>query len=90
MAPRQHSKNNIQLFWGAALVLMGVAVFFRLQQVMPKLAEMGLSDFAIGFFRVCLYIIGFVLVGGGVRKWIQHFNPDKESSGNTRSDSSED
>ena len=86
MAPIKRPNNNIQLAWGAALILMGVAVFFRLPQVVPKLTEMGLPAFTIGFFRICLYIIGFVLVGGGVRKWILHFNQKETSSGVPRSD----
>jgi hypothetical protein len=80
MEPTNRSKNNIQLIWGAALILVGISVFFRVPMVVPKLTAMGLSGATIGFFSVCLYIIGFVLVGGGVRKWIQHFRPEEKSS----------
>jgi hypothetical protein len=90
MEPTKRSKNNTQLIWGAALILMGIGIFFRLPQVMPKLDAMGLSAFTIGFFRICLYLIGFILVGGGVRKWIQHFNPEEKSSGVKPSDNGDD
>jgi uncharacterized membrane protein HdeD (DUF308 family) len=90
MEPRKRSHNTTQLIWGAVLVLMGVAVFFRLPQVVPKLAEMGQSEFTIGFFRICLYIIGFILIGGGIRKWIQHFQPAEKSSGVSSSDNEDD
>jgi hypothetical protein len=81
MEPTKRSTNNIQLIWGAALILVGVSVFFKVPLVVPKLKAMALSEGTIGFFSVCLYIIGFILVGGGVRKWIQHFKPEDESSG---------
>lgn len=64
---------------------MGVAVFFKVPQVVPKLQEMGQSDFTITFFRICMYIMGVILVGGGVRKLIQHFKPDEDASGDSPS-----
>ena len=78
--------NNYQLIWGAALILMGIAVFFRLPQVVPKLAAMGQSEVTIGFIRICFYIIGFILVGGGIRKVLLHFKAEEEASGDNPSD----
>lgn len=89
MEPTRPTNRNAQLVWGAALILMGIAVFFRLPQVVPKLAAMGQSDFTIGFIRVCFYIIGFILVGGGARKMIQHLKQDDKSVGDTPSDNEE-
>jgi len=68
METPRHSKNNVQLVWGLALILMGVAVFFRIPQVMPKFAEMWQSATTIGFIRACFYLMGFLLVGGGTKK----------------------
>jgi len=91
MKPEKQSKISIQLIWGGALILMGVAVFFRVPQVMPKLAEMGQSATTIGFIRVCFYLMGFILVGGGLKKVINHYksvdheteqNPNDKNSGN--------
>lgn len=81
MEPTKRNNTNIHLIWGAALVLMGVAVFFKVPQVVPKLEAMGQSDFTIGFFRICIYIMGFILVGGGVRKLILYFKPEETDSG---------
>ncbi len=64
---------------------MGVAVFFKVPQVVPKLEEMGKSEFTITFFRICMYIMGIILVGGGVRKLIQHFKPEENASGDSPS-----
>lgn len=65
-------KNSMQLVWGTALVIVGIAVFFRIPQVIPKLAEMGQSAATIGFVRICFYLMGTILVGGGAKK-IMHF-----------------
>jgi len=62
-------------------VFMGVAVFFKVPHVVPKLEAMGKSEFTITFFRICIYIMGIILVGGGVRKLIQHFKPVEDGSG---------
>ncbi len=59
---------------------MGVAVFFKVPQVVPKLEAMGQSGFAITFFRICIYTMGVILIGGGVRKLIQHFKPEEGTS----------
>ena len=74
------SNDKVQLIWAAALILMGVAVFFRIPQVMPKLAEMGHSAATIGFVRVCFFIIGFLLVGGGVKKLMHQFKPNENKT----------
>jgi hypothetical protein len=60
---------------------MGVAVFFRIPQVLPKLAEMGQSATSVGFIRVCFYVLGFILVGGGLRKIMGQLKPDETNSG---------
>ena len=81
MEPTKRKNTNIQLIWGAALTLMGVAVFFKVPQVVPKLEAMGQSAFTITFFRICIYIMGLILIGGGIRKLIQHFKPEEDPSG---------
>jgi hypothetical protein len=84
-SPRR-SKKNAQLIWGAALTLMGIAVFFRIPQVMPKLIEMGQADSTILFIRICFYILGFLLVGGGVKKIVSHIRADESSNGSVPND----
>jgi hypothetical protein len=83
---QKQSKRNFQLIWAGALILMGVAVFFRIPQVMPKLAEMGQSATTIGFIRICFYILGFILVGGGLKKIVDHFKPEETKSGGDPND----
>lgn len=59
---------------------MGAAVFFRIPQVMPKLIQMGISDTAVLTVRICFYLIGVLLVGGGIRK-ITQYATQKEKDG---------
>ena len=69
------AKNNpqiLKLTWGVALILVGVAVFFRIPQVIPQLVQMGQSTTAVWFVRICFYLIGFLLIGGGINKIVQY------------------
>lgn len=77
MRTPDQSKNKVQLIWAGALILMGIAVFFRIRQVVPTLIEMGHSDTTVGFIQVCFYIIGCLLVGGGVKKVMHQFKPNE-------------
>jgi uncharacterized membrane protein HdeD (DUF308 family) len=75
-----NSKSNIQLIWGIALLLVGLAVFFRIPQVMPRIAQLeGFSEI-LPFIRVCFYFMGVILVGGGIRKIWLHFQRAKNVS----------
>jgi hypothetical protein len=80
------SKKKTQLIWGAALTLMGVAVFFRIPQVMPKLVEMGQSESTILFIRICFYIMGILLVVGGIKKVMNHIDAGERANGSASND----
>lgn len=89
MNDRQQIKNKIQLIWGAALILVGIGVFVRIPQVMPKLAQMGQSPATIGFVRICFYIMGIILLGGGIKKIINYINPTTTESSDKSTGSGE-
>jgi len=73
MPEKRQLKNHGQLLWGVALLVMGVAVFFRTHQVIPKLQEMNHASATLVFIRICFYLIGIILVGGGIKKILRHF-----------------
>ena len=75
------NKSVVQRTWGAALVIMGIGVFFRIPQVMPELREAG--AFASGdlLFRVGFYLLGILLVGGGLRKLYLSFRGTTQPPG---------
>ena len=68
-----HLKSTGQLIWGIALVLMGIALFIRIPQVMPKIAQIESFAYFIPFIRFCFYFMGLILIGGGVKKVYGHF-----------------
>ena len=61
-------KNQFQLIWGGVLILAGIAVFFRIPQVMPELGEIGSFSLTLPFIRISLYLLGLLLVAGGIKK----------------------
>lgn len=55
--------------WGVMLVLAGVGVFFRVEQVLPRIEAHFEYFTAIRWFvRFSFYLMGVVLIGGGIRK----------------------
>ncbi len=61
-------RRKIQLIWGAALVMAGLGVFYRIPQVMPKVSEIAFFAGAPGIVKFCFYVLGFLLVYGGGKK----------------------
>jgi len=92
MKTNSRTKNNVQvvkLAWGAALIMVGVAVFFRIPQVIPKLVEMGQSATTVWFIRICFYLMGILLVGGGIKKISQYIRPEDSADEERSTDEGE-
>jgi len=62
------NKRIFHIVWGIALVLAGVGVFYRIPQVMPKVEKIKQFSSAIFFIRFCFYLLGILLVWGGIKK----------------------
>jgi hypothetical protein len=73
-------KNSAQMIWGCALVLAGVGVFIRIPQVMPKIAQIESFANATGVIRVCFYLMGIFLIGGGIQKVYRYVKSSKPDS----------
>jgi len=71
-------KNKVQLLWGMALMLMGLGVFYRIPQVMSRISSYEESSIQIMFIRFCFYLVGVMLLGGGVRKLYYFFKKDSD------------
>ncbi len=56
-----------QLLWGCALLLMGLAFFFRIPEVMQQLAEKE-HFFGTWYVRLSMYLVSIMLIGGGGKK----------------------
>jgi len=61
-------KALFHIAWGCVLTLFGVAVFFRIPQVMPRIEQIEHFSSVIGFIRFCFYLLGALLIGGGIKK----------------------
>lgn len=62
------------MIWGVLLVIAGVGVFFRIPQVMPEIKKIEYFSSAIFFIQFCFYLMGILLIGGGVKKIYHHFS----------------
>lgn len=82
MKKRLRKNTNIQLVWGAALTLVGIGVFIRIPQVMPQLEQMEQFTDVMWFVRFCFYLIGVILIGGGLKKLYHHFQPVEKARTN--------
>ncbi len=56
-----------QLLWGCALLLMGLAFFFRIPEVMQQFAEKE-HFFGAWYVRLSMYLVSIMLIGGGGKK----------------------
>ncbi|OQY12888.1 MAG: hypothetical protein B6I31_02370 [Desulfobacteraceae bacterium 4572_19] len=52
---------------------MGFGVFYRIPQVMPKIEEFQNSSFILFFIRLCFYLMGIILIGGGAKKLYNNY-----------------
>ena len=75
------TRNNFQLLWGIALVLAGLGVFYRIPQVMPRVREISYFSGIMPFIYFCFYLLGALLVGGGVKKLIGIFRRRSDDDG---------
>ncbi len=73
------TKTLIQRVWGVALVLAGAGIFFAMPEKVSQLRQMNLSSFSIYFTQFCFYLIGVLLIGGGLKKIYRNYrNPEEK------------
>ena len=62
--------KNFQLVWGIVLIIAGLGVFYRIPQVMPRVRQITYFSGIMPFIYFCFYLMGVLLVGGGVKKLV--------------------
>ena len=67
------AKSNIQLLWGFAYILAGLSVFYNFHKRLPEIVEFSQSLSFIWSIRIAFYIIGIILIGGGILKVVNYF-----------------
>jgi uncharacterized membrane protein HdeD (DUF308 family) len=73
-------RSNLQLIWGVVLMIVGIAVFVRIPQVMPELEKIQQFKGVTGFIRICFYAMGIILIGGGAKKLVKYFQNRGDTS----------
>jgi Ni,Fe-hydrogenase I cytochrome b subunit len=63
----------IQVIYGIALTLAGIGVFYRIPQVMPRIEQMHQFSSVMGFIRFSFYLLGVLLIGGGLKKIYENY-----------------
>ena len=66
-------KIILQFIWGIALILAGIGMFLRIPQLMPQIKANPQFADGIGFIYLCLYLLGILLVGGGIKKLVNTY-----------------
>ncbi|MFP3999688.1 MAG: hypothetical protein ACLFNW_02970 [Desulfobacterales bacterium] len=61
-------QDMVQLIWGIALTLMGLAFFSRIPGIMEQVSEMGYLSSARVFLRLAFYLMVVILLSGGIKK----------------------
>jgi hypothetical protein len=71
-------KITLQFIWAIALILAGIGMFFRIPQIMPQIKANPQFADGIGFIYFCLYFLGILLVGGGIKKMAKTYKQFRE------------
>ncbi len=75
--PMARNTEKIQLGWGVLLVLAGIGVFFRIPQVMPKIEQIDQFASVTLFIKFCFYLMGALLIGGGLKKIYENYQKEE-------------
>lgn len=61
-------KQKLTFYYGIILIVVGIAVFIRVPQVIPQIESIDFFKNKIGIVKFCSYFLGFLLVlAGGIR-----------------------
>ena len=61
-------KKNFGFYYGIILVAVGLGVFYRIPQVMPKVETIEFFSQKLFLVKACFYILGgFLILAGGIR-----------------------
>ncbi|MDY6824451.1 MAG: hypothetical protein SWH68_11750 [Thermodesulfobacteriota bacterium] len=66
----QHKRSSFQTLWAGLLVVAGVGVFLRTFQQGSTLDSIAGDSTTAFFIHLCFYIMGILLIGGGVKKFL--------------------
>ncbi len=61
-------KKKFRFYYGIILIAVGVGVFYRIPQVVPRIETIEFLRQKIGIVKACSYLLGaFLIIAGGIR-----------------------
>jgi hypothetical protein len=66
-------KKKINFYYGIVIILVGIAVFYRIPQVMPKIATIEFLSQKLVVVKACFYILGALLIMAGSIRIYKHY-----------------
>ncbi len=72
-SPVDKSKLIFHIIYGIVLTLVGIGVFYRIPQVMPRIEQIKQFSSVMFFIRFSFYLLGVLLIGGGLKKIYENF-----------------
>jgi len=68
-------KKTFTFYYGIVLIAVGLGVFYRIPQVMPRVAAIEFFSEKLMIIKFCFYILGGLLVlAGGIRVFKNYKN----------------
>lgn len=72
-------KNSIKKIWGLALVLMGIALVFRVPEILDRLKDNPVFVSGRIYLSFSFYFVSLVLIVGGIKKMMSSKNGNDEN-----------
>ena len=77
--PVDRNKLIFHIIYGIVLTLAGIGVFYRIPQVMPRIEQIQQFSSVMFFIRFSFYLLGVLLIGGGLKKVYENYQKLKGS-----------
>jgi len=71
-------KKKLQILYGIVLILVGIGVFYRIPQVMPKVMEINYFAKATLIIEFSFYLLGGLVVLAGAKKIFKFWNSTED------------
>ncbi len=67
-------KKNFAFYYGIILIAVGIGVFFRIPQVMPRIETIEFFREKLFIVRFCFYTLGMLLILAGAIRIFKNYN----------------
>lgn len=67
-------KKNFAFYYGIILIAVGIGVFFRIPQVMPRIEAIEFFREKLFLVKFCFYMLGGLLILAGAIRVFKNYN----------------